>query len=113
MFKGEIGHQQIMIGAAGSRYRSISDLTQPIQPMNHEIAQRPEQRTGNCTPYCLLKVCGFCSSRSLKHPHEDHFAMFQVTAEVVDINETRKKGVPRNTSLRKAMSLGLNNVDHC
>ena len=39
------------IGAAGSRYPS--DLTQPTQPMNHEIAQRPDQHTGNSTPYSL------------------------------------------------------------
>ena len=39
------------IGAAG--YQSISDLTQPTQPTNHEIAQRPDQHTGNSTPYSL------------------------------------------------------------
>ena len=41
------------IGAAGSRHQSISDLTQPTHPMNHEIAQRPDQHTGNSTPYSL------------------------------------------------------------
>ena len=51
MSKGEIGHQHI--GAAGSRHQSISDLTQPTHPMNHEIAQRPDQHTGNSTPYSL------------------------------------------------------------
>ena len=54
--KGEVGHQHICIGAADSRYQSISDLT---QPMNHEIAQRPDQHTGNSTPYSLRLVCGF------------------------------------------------------
>ena len=39
-----------IIGAAGSRHQSISDLTQPTHPMNHEIAQRPDQHTGNSTP---------------------------------------------------------------
>ena len=39
--KGEIGHQHM----------SISDLIQPTQPMNHEIAQRPDQHTGNSMPY--------------------------------------------------------------
>ena len=56
MCKGEIGHQHIQlytVGAAGSRYQSISDLTQPTQPMNHEIAQRPDQHIGNSTPYSL------------------------------------------------------------
>ena len=52
MCKGEIEHQHY-IGAAGSRYQSISDLTQPTQPMNHEIVQRPDQHTGNSTPYSL------------------------------------------------------------
>ena len=41
------------IGAEGSRYQSISDLTRPTQPINHEIAQRPDQHTGNSTPYSL------------------------------------------------------------
>ena len=41
------------IGAEGSRYQPISDLTQPTQAMNHEIAQRPDQYTGNSTPYSL------------------------------------------------------------
>ena len=40
-------------GAAGSRYQAISDLTQPTQPMNHEIAQRPDQHTRNSMPYSL------------------------------------------------------------
>ena len=57
--KGEIGHQHLYIGTAGSHYQSISDLTQPNQPMNHEIAQRPNQHTGNSMPYSLLLVCGF------------------------------------------------------
>ena len=58
MCKGEIGYQHI--GAVGSgRYQSISDLTQPTQPMNHEIAQRPDQHTGNSTSHSLRKVCGF------------------------------------------------------
>ena len=35
------------------RYQSISDLPQATQPMNHEIAQRPDQHTENSTPYSL------------------------------------------------------------
>ena len=38
---------------------SISDLIQSTQPMNHEIAQRPDQHTGNSMPYSLRLVCGF------------------------------------------------------
>ena len=38
------------------------------QPMNHEIAQRPDQHTGNSTPYSLRKVCGFFNvTQSYEH----------------------------------------------
>ena len=48
------------IGATGSRYQSITaDLTQPTQPMNHEIAQRRDQHTGTSIPYSLRLVCRF------------------------------------------------------
>ena len=33
-------------GEIGQQHMSISDLIQPTQPMNHEIAQRPDQHTG-------------------------------------------------------------------
>ena len=52
--KGEIGYQHNYIGAAGGHYQSISDLTQPTQPMNHKIAQRPDQHTGNSMPYSSI-----------------------------------------------------------
>ena len=50
--KGEIGHQHKQAPLAAT----ISGLTRPTQPMNHEIARRPDQHTGN---HALPLVCGF------------------------------------------------------
>ena len=38
----------------GQQHISISDLIQPTQPMNHEIAQRPDQHTG--LPALLIAI---------------------------------------------------------
>ena len=47
-------------GAAGSHYHSISDLTQPTQPMNvGDTYVRTDHRTGNSVPYSLQLVGGF------------------------------------------------------
>ena len=39
---GEIEHQHILVGAAGSRYQSISDLTQHINEWNEAWPQHRE-----------------------------------------------------------------------
>ena len=56
------------IGAAGSHYQSICDLTQPHPTMNHKIAQRSNQHTGNSMPYSWRLVCGFfCVPQGYEH----------------------------------------------
>ena len=57
--KGEIKHQLILA------YISIYNrcwklpLATSSNPRNHEIAQRPDQHTGNSMPYSSRLVCGF------------------------------------------------------
>ena len=53
-----IGRTSAYIGATGSHYQFINDLTQPIQPMNHELEQRQDRHTANSMPYSLRLVCG-------------------------------------------------------
>ena len=53
------------IGVTGSRYQSISDLTQPTQPMNHEITQRPCSTPGTLCPTLCDKCVGSLTSYSV------------------------------------------------
>ena len=51
------------IGDAGSRYQSISDLTQPTQPMNHETEHKDQTSTpGTPRPTLCDKCVGSLTS---------------------------------------------------
>ena len=47
--KGEIGHHHMPLATSSN----------PPNPWNHEIGQRPDQHTGNSMPYSMRLVCGF------------------------------------------------------
>ena len=85
------------IGAAGSRYQSISDLIQPTQPMNHEIAQRPTSTPGTPCP----TLCDKCVGSLTSHRVMNNEVLWDGTYGLSSLSEKTRKSNRLQMSLQR------------